>query len=467
MPTPFPASLASALRTLLGAENFIESGDSLASLSQDFNWYSPVLKTQLAGLRADAIARPESVEELRAVVAACYRAGVAITPRGGGTGNYGQCVPLHGGVVVDLVRLNRIHAIADGVVRAEPGTRLSAIETAARAAGWEMRCMPSTWMKATLGGFLSGGSGGIGGIRWGGIRADDNVKSVTLLSCEAEPRFIRFEEEAAHRSLRTYGTTGLMVEIEIRLAPAIPYDQLAFCSSDWERLLDWNDAAARNGQWRKRLIAQFEWPIPSFFKPLRKFFREGEHVGFLLSDQAQTAEVIASAEAAGIGCVFHKPLADPPKPPFLTDYTWNHTTLWAIQHDPGITYLQAGFGPNFRDQLAALKRHFPGEILMHLEWLAADPKRTVGPGAIPEAIIIGSIPLVFYRDEARLNEIAAFCADIGVGLNNPHTIYVEDGGRHVDLPAKLALKTELDPSGLLNPGKMRTHPCNPFATRSR
>ncbi len=59
-----------------------------------------------------------------------------------------------------------------------------------------------------------------------------------------------------------------------------------------------------------------------------------------------------SAAAAGIDCVYRRPLADPPKPPFLTDYTWNHTTLWAIKADPTITYLQSGFGPNFREQFA-------------------------------------------------------------------------------------------------------------------
>ncbi len=458
------AHFRTELRALLGPEHFIESGESLATLSQDYNWYSPVLKPQLEALRADAIARPGSADELRALVAACFRAGVALTARGGGTGNYGQCVPLHGGVVVDLTRLNRLHSLADGVVRAEPGVRLGTIEIAARAAGWELRCMPSTWMKATLGGFLCGGSGGIGGIRWGGISSEDNVKSVTLLTCEAEPRLLRFEERAAIPSLRTYGTTGFMVEIEMRLAPAIPYEQLAFSSPDWEALLAWHDTVARAGAWRKRQIAQFQWPIPSYFKPLKKYFRDGEHVGFLVIDRAQAAAAVASAQAAGLTCVFQQPLTDPPKSPLLSDYTWNHTTLWAIKSDPGITYLQSGFGPNFREQFAALERRFPGEILLHLEWLASDPKRAAGPDASPDAIIVCGIPLVHFRSEARLNEITTYCAEIGIGLNNPHTVHIENTGRLQNLAAKLDLKAQVDPRGLLNPGKMRTFPVNPFAS---
>ena len=43
-------------------------------LSQDFYWFSPVLKRQLEHLRADAVARPKTEEEIRAVVAACAAA---------------------------------------------------------------------------------------------------------------------------------------------------------------------------------------------------------------------------------------------------------------------------------------------------------------------------------------------------------------------------------------------------------
>ena len=85
--------LKSELRALVGAENLVESGDALETLSKDFYWYSPVLRRKLDDKRADMAARPGSMDELRAVVAACCRARVPVVPRGAGTGNYGQCVP--------------------------------------------------------------------------------------------------------------------------------------------------------------------------------------------------------------------------------------------------------------------------------------------------------------------------------------------------------------------------------------
>jgi FAD/FMN-containing dehydrogenase len=457
----FPESLRLQLRTLLGADNFIESGDSLISLSQDYYWYSPSLKPLLGDKRADVVAKPGTVEELRALLAACYQAGVAVTARGGGTGNYGQCMPIYGGVVVDVTRLDRIHSVEGGVVRAEPGARLGAIETAARPAGWELRCYPSTWMKATLGGFFGGGAGGIGGVRWGGIASGDTVKSITILTCEAEPRTIRYEGAAAMVALRTFGTTGIMTEIEMRLAPKLDYDQVAFSSPDWDRLLEWTDAATRNGAWHKRVASQFQWPIPSFFKPLKKQVRDGEHVSFLMPERSQTAEMVASAEAAGLVCIYNRPLSDPPKPPFLSDFTYNHTTLWAMKTDPAITYVQAGFTDDFRSQITELMTRYPDEVLIHLEWGARDPSRVMGPDASPSAMGVGGIPLIRYTTRERFDEIIAAARALGVQIGNTHTYHLT-ATTPEGTAARHALKHDVDPRGLLNPGKMHTFPLNPF-----
>jgi FAD/FMN-containing dehydrogenase len=446
------------LRALVGDANLIDSGESLEALSKDFYWYSPVLKRQLEDKVADMAVRPANQAELRSVVAACSRARVPVVPRGAGTGNYGQCVPIYGGVVIDFSRMDRIISLEGGVAHVEAGARLGTIEGEARKAGWELRCMPSTWVKCTMGGFLCGGSGGIGSITWGGINAPGNVKSLTMMTCEEEPRLVRLEEEECLKALHTYGTTGLLVEVEMRLAPKVDYEQLILSAADWDRLLDWTDAAARSVGWRKRLVTQFEWPIPSYFRPLAKHLRTGDSISFLLVDRAQADEAVASAAAAGVDCVFRKPLADPPKPPLLTDYTWNHT-------DASITYVQSGFGRNFREQFAELRKRFPGEILFHLEWTAGNSKMMRGNAVArdPESIGVGGIPLVFFKSEERLNELLRCCDDIGVFIANPHTYFLEEGGRHPNIADKRAFKAVVDPSALLNPGKMKTYPVNPFA----
>ena len=76
---------------------------------------------------------------------------------------------------------------------------------------------------------------------------------------------------------------------------------------------------------------------------------------------------------------------------------------------------------------------------------------------------VGSIPLVSFRSEERLNEIIRACGEIGVFIANPHTYKLEEGGRHPNIADKRALKDEADPRGLLNPGKMKSYAHNPFA----
>jgi hypothetical protein len=169
--------------------------------------------------------------------------------------------------------------------------------------------------------------------------------------------------------------------------------------------------------------------------------------------------VIASAKAAGIDHVFSKPFGEPPKPPFITDYTWNHTTLWAIKADPAMTYLQCGFGEDFTGNLDKLKAKFGDEFLIHLEMTLGNSKfKTDKPG-----VSVGGIPLVRYTTEERLNEIIDYCESIGVGVANPHTYTMEGGGVHDDIAEKHALKDAVDPKALMNPGKMATYPKNPFA----
>jgi FAD/FMN-containing dehydrogenase len=462
------SSLSPALRAELlatvGPTRLIEGGETLETLSKDFYWYSPVLQRLLGDKVAAAAVRVANLAELKAVVSACARAKVPVVPRGAGTGNYGQCVPIHGGVVIDLTPFDKVLEISpEGWFRAEPGARLATIETEARKLGWELRNMPSTWVKSSLGGYFCGGSGGIGSVTWGGIASPDNVKSVTLLSCEETPRMIKLEGQDACPGLHTYGTTGIMVEIEMRLAPRFDYDQMLFSSPDWSKLLDWTDMAARTANWSKRLVTMFEAPIPTYFKPLLKYFRPGEHVSLYVVDKNSADAVVASAAAVGIDCVCRLKFTDPPKPPYLSDYTFNHTSLWAIKSDPSYTYIQAGFGENFREQFQDLHAKFPGEIVFHLEWFSRRGRLGADGKPVGDAVVVGGIPLVHFVSEDRLQEIITYCAQIGVGVNNPHTYFLEDGGHHPDIAEKRALKANLDPLGLLNPGKMRTYPFNPFA----
>ena len=189
-----------ALARILGEDSRVLTQPQVVErLSRDFYWYSPVLRKQLDGKVADVVVQPLSATEIHGVLRYGHAHDLPVTVRGAGTGNYGQAVPLHGGVVLDLARLDRIDAIQqDGVAVCEPGVRLGVLENEARKAGWELRCYPSTIVKASLGGFLGGGSGGVGSVAHGGLRDFRTVRALEVVTMEAEPRVVRHEGEDVH-----------------------------------------------------------------------------------------------------------------------------------------------------------------------------------------------------------------------------------------------------------------------------
>src|SRR5688572_21700098 len=89
--------------------------------SRDHYWYSPILKAQLDHVTADIVVNPRTQEEVVAVLRAAHKHGVPITPRGAGTGNYGQAMPLAGGAILSLMNLDRVISITQESVRAEAG----------------------------------------------------------------------------------------------------------------------------------------------------------------------------------------------------------------------------------------------------------------------------------------------------------------------------------------------------------
>ena len=131
-----------------------------------------------------------------------------MTPRGAATGNYGQAMPLTGGVLLNLVEMNRVKEIAPGRVVCEPGALLIDIDKALAATGQELRMFPSTRATASIGGFVAGGSGGVGSITWGGLRDFGNVLRLRVLTMEETPRTLELTGADLHKAVHAYGTNG-------------------------------------------------------------------------------------------------------------------------------------------------------------------------------------------------------------------------------------------------------------------
>jgi FAD/FMN-containing dehydrogenase len=365
-------ALAAALSALVADPARVLNAPAVVErLSKDFYWYSPVLKRQLQDKSADIAVQPVSVDEILAIVRYAGEQGIAVTVRGAGTGNYGQCIPLQGGIVLDLALMDKFETItADGVAVCQPGMRLAALETEARKQGWELRMYPSTIAKASIGGFLGGGSGGIGSVAHGGLRDFDTVRAFEVVTMEEEPRVVLHEGAAVHEILHCWGTNGILTRIWFALTPAVEWMQFTVAFDTFEEGFLFAQSVAEGGEWTKRLVTVFEWPIPSFFTPVKQVVAQDKTLVLIMIESGQVEALRMSAEAAGGQVTFTGAYIGPRTQPLLSDYTWNHTTLWAMKADPTWTYVQAGFSPtNCMEQFRLLRERYGTEILFHIEFI--------------------------------------------------------------------------------------------------
>jgi len=431
----------------LGDVPLVTDTTTVRRRSRDYFWYSPILNAQLHGKSADIVAVPRSEADVVKVAGACARRRIPITPRGLSTGNYGQAVPLEGGVLLDLSAMTRIVWHKPGVVRVEAGAKLVDIDSALVPAGWELRMHPSTKRMATVGGFVCGGSGGVGSITHGGLREPGNVIAARMVTVEETPRIIELRGEATQKINRTFGTTGIVVELEMPLAPAWPWIDVVVAFDDFYDAVQVGHEIALADGIVKKLITPIKWPLPAYFGPLKVHCPEGKSILALMIAEASLESFKSLLKGRG-EITLEMPMDESPAKIPLYEYTWNHTTLQVLKTDRTVTYLQCLY-PHDRVMQAVktMTEMFGDEVIPHLEFIRFGGRVTCS-----------ALPVVRYSTAERLNEIIDLFEENGVTIANPHVYTVEDGSRHKRTDAdQLGFKREADPFGLLNPGKMRTY----------
>ena len=443
---PVHSAALDAVLAELGDVPVITEATVVRRRSRDFFWYSPILNAELNGKSADVIVAPRDEADVIRTAAACARHRVPLTPRGGGTGNYGQAVPLEGGVLLDLTALTAIEWVKPGLVRVGAGAKMHDMDAELRPQGWEIRLHPSTKRTATIGGFVAGGSGGVGSVTYGGLREPGNIVAARVVTVEEEPRVIELRGDAAQKVNRAYGTTGIITALEMPLAPAYPWIDVVVAFDDFFDAAQVGLETALADGIIKKLVTPIIWPIPDYFGALKPVCPDGKAV--LICMIAEPSLESFKALLAGRGTVtFEAPSDESPGKVPLYEYTWNHTTLQVLKADRTVTYLQCLFP---HDRLMASVREmwamFPDEVLPHLEFIRFGGRVTCS-----------ALPVVRYTTPERLNEIIALHEKHGVMIANPHVMTLEDGSRHKRVDAdQMGFKHEVDPYGLLNPGKMRS-----------
>ena len=419
----------------------------LRQKSHDFHWYSPVLTPQLQNCLAEVVVQPRSEEELAAVVTAAVKHRLPLTLRGGGTGNYGQSVPLKGGVLVDMIGLNKVVAVEPGRIRVQAGTVIGAALEAALASGQQLMMYPSTMRSATVGGYLGGGFAGIGSVRHGIIRDSGMIRSLRVMTIEESPRMLTLAGDDVGVVFHSWGTTGIIIEAELALVPAETWiDCIATFPSYGDVIAFGNAVFASDLD--IFLLSAVERRFAPYYKRLNEHFDGSRDAMFSMVKASDVDRYFALAAT----CNGRRAMAVSPEQSAaanlrrIHETAFNHTTLMALQVDRGWTYLQVVMPNPYEPKLAEDQlRRFGDEVLMHHEYTKEKGRCR-----------IGGLPLIRWSTEARLYEIMRSFEDDGCVLNNPHIFKLEDGGRFDPDGKKMTFRASVDPMGLLNPGKLRS-----------
>lgn len=428
--------------------------------------------TDWSGLKVgvpSSVFRPTSTEEVAAIVRQCHQERRRITIQGGLTGVSGGAVPSEGDVVINLERLNKIEDIdtLEGIMQVQAGALLQDVQEAALAQGWMFAVDLGARGSCQVGGNAATNAGGIRVLRYGTMR--DSVLGVEAVLADGSivsslTRLVKNSTgvDPRHLFIGSEGTLGIITRLTLRLHPPMGEISAAWVSAD--RF----DALPRLLHTLKRSLGEtlcaYEFMSGAYIKLASELTGQPPPV-----DSGAAWHVLIEA-AALAGQSMQEPLQD---------------ALAAALESGGISDCVVATSLGHRESFWRLREAIP-EILTHLKPAATLDlglpwKETASYIRTVETALQSRLPATEHLFLGHLGDNNIHIISGPVDENGLHTVdeiaytalrgisgtvSAEHGvGRlkknHLSVsrnPGELAfmrrLKEALDPSGILNPGRI-------------
>lgn len=201
----------------VGRENYTASLIDLVSYSYDASDHNS---------RPEAAVWPVDTDQVAAVMRIASKNRIPVTPRGAGTGLAGAAVPVKGGIVMDLSRMNRILEIRikDRQVILQPGVVYADLDRALAPRGFFFPPDPASSQSCTIGGNVATNAGGIRGAKYGVTR--DYVLALEVVLADGRVMHTGsgcLKSSSGYDFVRLFvgseGTLGIITEITLKISP--------------------------------------------------------------------------------------------------------------------------------------------------------------------------------------------------------------------------------------------------------
>ncbi len=436
--------IVAALTTIVGPDHVLVDADVRAGYERDWTG-------RFSGLSA-AVVRPGTVDEVAAVLAWCNDHRLAVVPQGGNTGLVGGSVPLDGSVVVSLRRLDVLAPIdaAAGQVTAGAGVSLARLQFAASAAGWAFAVDLGARDSATVGGMVATNAGGLHVLRWGSMRA----QVLGLEAVLADGRVLRHLDglvkdntgyDLAGLLVGSEGTLAIVTAARLRLVAPIasPVTVVIACSSAEDAV----ELAAEARRSLRGLVALEAVWRPSLELVCRSFDLvapvelDSDGVAVLVEVDASTS---LEELAALIG----------PRPAVVATEPGPRARLWQLRERVTEAISLAGV-PHKLDVSLPFSRlaQFATDVAAALAPADVLLFGHLGDGNVHVNVL--GVPIDDDQvDDLVLRLVAAAGGSISAehGIGRAKRRWLALNRSEAELSTFRAIKTALDPNGILNPG---------------
>ena len=409
----------------------------------------------------EAVVQPRSEDEVVRLVRWAAANDVPLTPRGRATSSYGGAVPLRGGVVVDFFHMRRCLAV-DAEARTatvQPGIVWETLDHELAPHGLTLRLYPTSYPGSTAGGWLAQGGAGIGSYEAGWFR--DNVLRARAVVPDGTPW--ELDGPGVELVADAEGTTGLVTELTLRVQPQQEIGVVAIACPDGHALehLGYLVVAERLPLWSFALATPRMGQLLNQVPLARPHDPPGG--GGLAFPESHLA-VLAFRAAHG-ALVEHKlpGLLGPCQAERVDQGVAWH--VWSRRFDlAGVTRL----GPSLVPLDVVVPLPALGDLLNALGRILGEPAAIHGvvvrPGGMgaPEAVLHGIVlsderTFQYTLDFALARSLAAaaerhrgraYATGIHFGRQFTNVLGARRAGR------LRAFKSQEDPKGLMNPGKV-------------